>query len=225
MTKENNHAGKKPTIAQANMKAARARARVAKMAAMAEAVAAQQTSELIQGSPRCVTAVSERMSSVGFGKKDPHAALRVLQLLEAEDIKSFTFEDLGLTSYKYTTSILASRLVETGLRKSMKAANQPAAQALRFVYEVALQTNPKAYDLLEWHNPQKLLQGKASRGVGIAATNADAKALLANAMHVAKTRIAERVEQADQYLVCCHGSEIPGALALRIAHCALRIAH
>ena len=94
-----------------------------------------------------------------------------------------------------TCNCLAPAVVRTEMVAAM-----PAAQAVRYLYEVAMEVgDASTRELLCWNTAQQMLQGRASRGAGIVAANEDAKALLVRALAACVRRIEKRVESAEQY--------------------------
>ena len=115
-------------------------------------------------------------------------------------MEAYKFAMLDLTSYKYHVSTLAAKLVDASIYPSLRSAAMPAAQAVRYLYEVAMEVGDKSTrELLCWNTAQQMLQGRASHGAGIVAANDDAKALLATASATCVRRIEKCVESAEQY--------------------------
>ena len=190
----------KPSIAQINRRVALARARAKKAAFLADETAVNENTLLLNTGVKRTAVVSVRMSSKGFGVKDPRHALRILQSVSIDDMETYVFADLGLTSFKYHVSSVAKRLVDASLYRSVQSAAMPSTQAIRYLYEVALEIESGApRELICWHSAQQLLQGRASRGVGIVAANADAKVLLITALAVCIQRVQKRVDAANIY--------------------------
>lgn len=190
----------KPTIAQINRRVALARERAQKAAAIADTTALHENAQLVRAGVKRTVLVSVRMSSKGFGDRDPRHALKILRLLDVDAMEAYKFAMLDLTSYKYHVSTLAAKLVDASVYSSLRSAAMPAAQAVRYLYEVAMEIGDKSTrELLCWNTAQQMLQGRASRGAGIVAANEDAKALLATALATCVRRIEKRVESAEQY--------------------------
>ena len=121
-------------------------------------------------------------------------------MLDVNKAHAYNFEMLGITSYKFNVSTLAQSLVDASVYPSMRSAAMPAAQAVRFLYEVAVEIGKSPIsELLCWHTGQQLIQGRESRGAGVVAANEDAKALLAAAFATCVERIERRVKSAEQY--------------------------
>lgn len=97
----------KPTIAQINRRVALAHERAQKAVALADTTALNENAQLVRAGVKRTALVSVRMSSKGFGDKDPRHALNILRLLSADAMEAYTFAMLGLTSYKYHVSTLA----------------------------------------------------------------------------------------------------------------------
>ena len=192
---------KKSSIAQLNRRVARARERAEQEALRAEKVALNENQQLVSTGVKRPTIVSARMSSKGFATKDPRLALNILQRMHVDAMQSYTFDMLGITSHKYHVSSLGQKLVDASMYPTLRAAAMPAKQAIRSLYEVAMETGDETTrKLLCWHTAQQLLQGRASRGAGIVAANEDAKALLATALATCVERVEKRVEAAEQYM-------------------------
>ena len=190
----------KPTIAQINRRVALAHERAQKAVALADTTALNENAQLVRAGVKRTALVSVRMSSKGFGDKDPRHALKILRLLSVDAMEAYTFAMLGLTSYKYHVSTLAAKLVDASLYPSLRSAAMPATQAVRYLYEVAMEVgDASTRELLCWNTAQQMLQGRASRGAGIVAANEDAKALLVRALAACVKRIEKRVESAEQY--------------------------
>ena len=190
----------KPTIAQINRRVALAHERAQKAVALADTTALNENAQLVRAGVKRTALVSVRMSSKGFGDKDPRHALNILRLLSADAMEAYTFAMLGLTSYKYHVSTLAAKLIDASIYPSLRSAAMPATQAVRYLYEVAMEIgDASTRELLCWNTAQQMLQGRASRGAGIVAANEDAKALLFRALAACVKRIEKRVESAEQY--------------------------
>tara|TARA_Y100000389_G_C17246686_1_gene405945 strand:+ start:56 stop:739 length:684 start_codon:yes stop_codon:yes gene_type:complete len=190
----------KHTLAQINRKLALAQERAQKVAALAETTTVHEKDQLVRTGVKRSTLVSSRMSSKGFGDKDPRHALKILRLLNVDGMEAYTFATLGLTSYKYHVSTLTARLVDASTYPSLRSAAMPAAQAVRYLYEVAMEVGDESTrELLCWNTAQQMIQGRASRGAGIVAANDDAMALLVKALAACVGRIEKRVEAAEQY--------------------------
>ena len=190
----------KLTIAQINRRVALARERAQKAAAIADKTALNENDQLVRAGVKRVVLVSDRMSSKGFGDKDPRHALEILQLLDVNEMQTYKFSMLGITSYKFHVSTLAQKLVGASIYPSMRSAAMPTTQAVRFLYEVAMEVGDEpTRKLLCWHTAQQMLQGRASRGAGVVAAKEDAKALLLKAADACVKRIRKRVESAEQY--------------------------
>ena len=105
-----------------------------------------------------------------------------------------------MTSFKYHVSTLAQMLLDKKIYQSIRSASLPASQVVRHLFEVAMEIgNESQTKLLQWQTGQQLLQGRASRGAGIVAANADAKALLEKALDVSLKRVKARVEATERY--------------------------
>ena len=190
----------KPTIAQINRRVALARVRAQKAMALAHATALNENARLVRAGMKRTAPVSVRMSSKGFGGKEPRHALKILRLMSVDAMETYTFAMLGLTSYKYHVSTLATQLVDASIYPSLRSAAMPATQAVRYLYEAAMEVgDASTRELLCWNTAQQMLQGRASRGAGIVAANEDAKALLARALEACIQRVEKRVECAEQY--------------------------
>lgn len=189
-----------PTIAQVNRRIALARERAQRAVALADAAAFKQHAQIVRSGIKRASAVSPRMSSKGFGERDPRLALRIMRLLSVDEMAVYKFALIGVTSYKYHVSMLASKLVETSMYASPRSAAMVAAQAVRFLFEVAMEVGDASIcKHLSWHKAQQMLQGRASRGTGVVAANEDAKELLATALAMCVQRIEKRVESEDEY--------------------------
>lgn len=192
---------KKSSIAQLNRKVARARARAEQEALRADEVALNENQQLVSAGVKRSTIVSARMSSKGFATKDPRLALKILRCMHVDAMKQYTFDMLGITSHKYHVSSLCEKLVDSSMYPTIRSAAMPATQALRYLYEVAMESGDETTrNLLCWHTAQQLLQGRASRGTGVVAANDDAKALLATALAACVKRVEKRVETDEQYV-------------------------
>jgi hypothetical protein len=110
----------KPTIAQINRRVALARERAQKAVALADTAALNENAQLVRAGVKRTALVSVRMSSKGFGDKDPRHALEILRLLSVDAMEAYTFAMLGLTSYKYHVSTLAAKLVDASLYRSYR---------------------------------------------------------------------------------------------------------
>ena len=99
----------KPTIAQINRRVALARVRAQKAMALAHATALNENVRLVRAGMKRTAPVSVRMSSKGFGGKEPRHALKILRLMSVDAMEAYTFAMLGLTSYKYHVSGLVPR--------------------------------------------------------------------------------------------------------------------
>lgn len=191
------------SLARINRRVALAQARAERVAQQAVQAAEKETARLLTAGVNRSSTVSSRMSSKGFAQRDPRKALEILRLVEIDAVTSYTFDDLGLTSYKYHVGTLVQRLVASSLYDSTRSAALPATQALRHLYkaamEIGMKHDPSTQKLLCWHGPQQLLQGRASRGAGIVAANESAKALLAGALEASMSRLEARADAADRY--------------------------
>ena len=190
---------KKLSLAQLNRKVASARARVAQLSAQADEKAACEKSRVVDVGVARANTVSSRMSSKGFGNKCPKDALQLLELVQLNTMQVYEFEGLCMTSFKYHVSTLAQMLLDKKIYQSIRSASLPASQVVRHLFEVAMEIgNESQTKLLQWQTGQQLLQGRASRGAGIVAANADAKALLEKALDVSLKRVKARVEAAER---------------------------
>ena len=102
----------KPTIAQINRRVALAHERAQKAVALADTTALNENAQLVRAGVKRTALVSVRMSSKGFGGKDPRHALKILRLLSVDAMEAYTFAMLGLTSHKYHVSTLATKLTD-----------------------------------------------------------------------------------------------------------------
>lgn len=166
-----------------------------------ETTALNEDAQLLRAGVKRTPLVSVRMSSIkGFGDKDPRHALKILRLLSVDAMKAYMFAMLGLTSYKYHMSTLAEKLVDASIYPSLRSAAMPAAQAVRYLYEVAMEVgDASTRELLCWNTAQHMLQGHASRGAGIVAANEDAKALIVRALDACVKRLDKREQSAEQH--------------------------
>ena len=197
------HKANKLSIAQINRRVALARERAQKAVALADNAALSENSQLVSVGVKKPSLVSTRMSSKGFAAKDPQLALMILRLMHVDAMHPYTFDMLELTSYKYHVSSLAQKLVDASVYPALRSASMPATQAMRYLYEVALEFGDDSKrELLCWNTAQQILQGRKSRGVGIVAANGDAKALLATALAVCVERVEKCVEAAEEYKRC-----------------------
>ena len=190
----------KPTIAQINRRVVLARERAQRAAVLADEAALKENRQLVSVGVKRSAVVSLRMSSKGFAHKDPHHALKILRFLSVDAMEAYTFPMLGLTSYKYHVSTLAAKLADASIYPSLRSAAIPATQAVRYLYEVAMEIgDASTRELLCWNTAQQMLQGRASRGTGIVAANEGAKMLLVTALAACVERIEKRVASAEQY--------------------------
>jgi len=197
------HKAIKRSIAQINRRVALARERAQKAAAHADNTALSENNQLVSVGVKKQSLVSTRMSSKGFAAKDPQLALIILRLMHVDAMHSYTFDMLELTCYKYHVSSLAQKLVDASVYPGWRSASMPATQAMRYLYEVALEVgDDSTRELLCWNTAQQMLQGRESRGVGIVATNGDAKAFLATALAMCVERVEKCVEAAEEYKRC-----------------------
>ena len=190
----------KLSIAQINRKVAQVRARAEKAAMIADQTLVNRNSELLSTGVKRPAFVSARMSSKGFGHKDPRHALQILQCMDIEAMHAYTFVDLGLVSYKYHVNTLSKELIAKSMYTSQRSAAMPATQVIRYLYEVAMELGSgPTRELLCWQHGQQTLQGRESRGAGVVAANAEAKALLVKALAACVERVEKRVMAANQY--------------------------
>ena len=194
----------KLTIAQINRQVKHAAKRAKNAAMLAEKAAADRNAQIISTGVRSSAPVSSRMSSKGFAEKDPHHMLKILKLMNVDAMQAYKFIELGLTSYKYHVSTLTNTLVDASIYPTLNAAAMTATMAIRYLFEMAMamevhDDDAPIRELLCWHSAQQLLQGRASRGVGIVAANTDAKALLATALVACVRRVEVRVKAAEDY--------------------------
>ena len=107
---------------------------------------------------------------------------------------------LGLVSYKYHVNTLSKELIAKSMYTSQRSAAMPATQVIRYLYEVAMELGSgPTRELLCWQHGQQTLQGRESRGAGVVAANAEAKALLVKALAACVERVEKRVMAANQY--------------------------
>ena len=155
-------------------------------------------------------AVTERMSAKNFGSKDPERTLRILECVDLDsDPLRLELANVSpkLIIQKYCLRSLTARLAsETpdtdSLCASTKAANMPAATALRFLFVVAREladADPERYKeargQLQWHDSQQMLKNnKNTRGVGIVAYTDAAMELLKAGLTAARDKIQRKVD-------------------------------
>ena len=115
--------------------------------------------------------------------------------------------NVDLTIRKYGVRSLTARLATVALYPSVKAANMPAATAVRFLFDVACQlvkSDPEQYGgarmQLQWHDCQKMLKNdKVTRGVGIVAYTEGAMALLKAALTASRAKVQRKAERKAEY--------------------------
>jgi hypothetical protein len=118
----------KPTIAQINRRVALAHERAQKAVALADTTALNENAQLVRAGVKRTALVSVRMSSKGFGDRDPRHALKILRLLSVDAMEAYTFAMLGLTSYKYHVSIwTAGQPLQLYLRPRVQLSRQTSS--------------------------------------------------------------------------------------------------
>ena len=193
-------------------KAEKAAERARLAAAEAEKVRERAREHMLSRGLKVLPAAPGRTSTKGFGSKDPALAFTALGCLDIDrDMINQAYPHLNIVASKFCVRAVAERLAKpTGGPESIfaspRAAAMMATKAVRFVFEMACElaaADPDKYmearSLLEWHDAQKMLKSRETRGVGVVMYGDAAKDLLRDALHTARERVKRKVDADAQY--------------------------
>jgi len=202
-------------VAQQKAEKAAERARLA--AEQAEKVRDQAREQMLNRGVARQAITPERTSTKGFAAKDPALALAALNCLDFEnDMIEQAYPQLNIVASKYCVRAVAEQLakpkelpmepLEKPIYGSPRAAAMMATKTVRFVFEVACEialADPDKYAearrMLEWHDAQKMLKGRETRGVGVVVYGDAGKRLLHDALVKARERVQCKAAVGDQY--------------------------
>lgn len=203
-------------VAQQKAEKAAERARLA--AEQAESVREQAREQMLnRGLIRQATTPGGRTSTKGFAAKDPALALAALNCLDFENgMIEQVYPQLDIVASKYCVRNVAEQLakpkelpaspLEKHIYGSPRSATMMATKTVRFVFEVACElavADPDKYAearrTMEWHDAQKMLKGRETRGVGVVVYSDAAKRLLRDALLKARERVQQKAAVDDQY--------------------------
>jgi hypothetical protein len=202
-------------VAQQKAEKAAERARLA--AEQAEKVRDQAREQMLNRGLTRQSITPGRTSTKGFAAKDPALALAALNCLDFEnDMVEQAYPQLNIVASKYCVRVIAEKLakptdlpanpLEKHIYGSPRSAAMMATKTVRFVFEVACElavADPDKYAearrMLEWHDAQKMLKGRETRGVGVVVYGDAAKRLLHDALVKARERVHHKAAVDRQY--------------------------
>jgi hypothetical protein len=202
-------------VAQQKAEKAAERARLA--AEQAEIVRDQAREQMLNRGLTRQSVTPGRTSTKGFAAKDPALALAALNCLDFDNgMIEQPYPQLNIVASKYCVRVVAEQLakpkdlpanpLEKHIYGSPRSAAMMATKTVRFVFEVACElavADPDKYAearrMLEWHDAQKMLKGRETRGVGVVVYGVAAKRLLHDALVKARERVQHKVEADEQY--------------------------
>jgi hypothetical protein len=123
------------------------------------------------------------------------------------------FAAMGITAYKFHVRSVSESLAQPGvdlsppLYPSVRAASLMASKTTRCVFDAAVAIADADVDRyavarkgLVWHTPQMMIEGRSTRGAGIAMYSEESLGLVRTALLTAKAHARVRVEAEERHL-------------------------